>query len=125
MMTKDRKFHVTQCLLGLFLGGTVWCWSQDDPAPIPIAELDREEPVDFVKEIYPLLKQNCIACHGLDGAGNALIGAPRINDDIWLYGGDLDTLKTTLRQGHFGIMPAFDSRLDDFQIKLRVALLAR
>ena len=70
-------------------------------------------------------EQNCTACHGLDGAGNALIGAPRINDDIWLYGGDLDTLKTTLRQGHFGIMPAFDSRLDDFQIKLLVALLAR
>ena len=54
-----------------------------------------------------------------------IIGEPRINDDIWLYGGDLDTLKTTLRQGRFGIMPAFDARLDDFQIKLLVALLAR
>ena len=70
-------------------------------------------------------EQNCTAYHGLDGAGNALLGAPRINDDIWLYGGDLDTLKTTLRQGRFGIMPAFDARLDDFQIKLLVALLAR
>jgi cytochrome c oxidase cbb3-type subunit 3 len=70
-------------------------------------------------------EQNCTACYGLDGAGNVLLRAPRINDDIWLYGGDLDTLRTTLRQGRFGIMPAFDSRLDDFQIKLRVALLAR
>jgi len=70
-------------------------------------------------------EQNCTVCHGLDGAGNALFGAPRINDDIWLYGGDLDTLKTTLRQGRFGIMPAFDARLDNFQIKLLVALLAR
>lgn len=70
-------------------------------------------------------EQNCIACHGLDGAGNALLGAPRLSDDIWLYGGDLETLKTTLREGRIGIMPAFDSRLDDFQVKLLVALLAR
>ena len=69
--------------------------------------------------------QNCIACHGMDGTGNPLLGAPRINDDIWLYGGDLETLKTTLRQGRFGVMPAFDERLDDMQIKLLVALLAR
>jgi hypothetical protein len=33
--------------------------------------------------------------------------------------------KTTLRQGRFGIMSAFDARLDDFQIKLLVALPAR
>ena len=69
--------------------------------------------------------QNCIACHGADGAGNPLLGAPRINDDIWLYGGDLETLQTTLREGRFGIMPAFNDRLDDMQINLLVALLAR
>ena len=27
----------------------------------------------------------CIACHGPNGDGNALLGAPRLNDDIWLY----------------------------------------
>ncbi|MHA3771199.1 WD40 domain-containing protein [Verrucomicrobiota bacterium sgz303538] len=32
-------------------------------APIPVAELHRSEPVDFAREIYPLLKQNCLACH--------------------------------------------------------------
>ncbi len=41
-----------------------WSPAQDaDPAPIPIADLEREDPVDFVKEIYPLFKKNCIACH--------------------------------------------------------------
>ena len=69
--------------------------------------------------------QNCIACHGADGAGNPLLGAPRLSDDIWLYGGDLETIKTTLRSGRFGVMPAFADRLDDVQIQLLVALLAR
>ena len=31
--------------------------------PLAIAELQRETPVDFATEIYPLFKQNCIACH--------------------------------------------------------------
>ncbi len=69
--------------------------------------------------------QYCVACHGLEGDGNILLGAPRISDDIWLYGGDLETLKTTLREGRFGIMPAFGDRLDDLQIKLLLALLVR
>ncbi len=73
----------------------------------------------------PAYDQNCIACHGLDGAGNPLLGAPRISDDIWLYGGDLESIKTTVREGRFGVMPAFNERLDDLQIKLLVALLVR
>ncbi|MCG8414772.1 MAG: cytochrome-c oxidase, cbb3-type subunit III [Pseudomonadales bacterium] len=73
----------------------------------------------------PAYDQNCVACHGIDGAGNPLLGAPRITDDIWLYGGDLESIKTTVREGRFGIMPAFGERLDELQIKLLVALLAR
>ncbi len=98
-----------------------------------------EEGVDRVAEYVQLLgsdvaadhpgaaqyQQLCVACHGADGGGNTMLGAPRLNDDIWLYGGDLTAIKTTLREGRFGVMPAFDERLDDFQIKLLIALLAR
>ncbi|MGI9244149.1 MAG: c-type cytochrome domain-containing protein [Verrucomicrobiales bacterium] len=31
--------------------------------PLAIAEIAREEAVDFATEIYPVFKQNCIACH--------------------------------------------------------------
>ncbi len=31
--------------------------------PIQIADIKRDKPVDFASEIYPLLKQNCLACH--------------------------------------------------------------
>lgn len=70
-------------------------------------------------------EQMCAACHGADGAGNPMLGAPKLSDDIWLYGGSVETIKTTLRQGRYGVMPAFNQRLDDTQIKLMVALLAR
>jgi cytochrome c oxidase cbb3-type subunit 3 len=72
-----------------------------------------------------MYEQNCAACHGVDGAGNEMLGASRLSDDIWLYGGDFDTIRETLLYGRTGQMPAFDERLDDFQIRLLVALLAR
>src|SRR5207302_9704208 len=31
--------------------------------PIAIAKIDRKTPVDFEKEILPILKNNCLACH--------------------------------------------------------------
>src|SRR5688572_6535944 len=31
--------------------------------PIPIDRIDRRTPVDFEKEILPILKSNCLACH--------------------------------------------------------------
>jgi cytochrome c oxidase cbb3-type subunit 3 len=70
-------------------------------------------------------QQNCAACHGLDGVGNPLLGAPNIADDIWLYGGDIENIKASIAVGRKGIMPAFAERLDDAQIKLLVAMLAR
>ena len=32
--------------------------------------------------------ENCVACHGEDGTGMKELGAPALNDAIWLYGGD-------------------------------------
>lgn len=72
-----------------------------------------------------MYEQNCAACHGVDGAGNEMLGASRLNDDIWLYGGDFDSIRDTLLYGRTGEMPAFGERLDDFQIRLLVAWLSR
>jgi WD40 repeat protein len=32
-------------------------------AALPIADIKRDAPVEFAKEIYPVLKRNCLACH--------------------------------------------------------------
>ena len=67
--------------------------------------------------------QFCAACHGPDGTGNPLLGAPNLTDDIYLYGGNADAIRHSIAFGRNGQMPAFGERLDDTQIRLLVALL--
>ncbi|MCG3144696.1 MAG: Cbb3-type cytochrome c oxidase subunit CcoP [Gammaproteobacteria bacterium] len=64
----------------------------------------------------PTFKTNCVACHGPQGKGNPLLGAPNLTDDIWLYGGTLAAMETTIRDGRQGHMPAWSPRLSDDDI---------
>jgi cytochrome c oxidase cbb3-type subunit 3 len=63
----------------------------------------------------------CSACHAADGSGNPLLGAPPLNDDLWLYGGSRDAIATSISVGRLGVMPAFNERLDDTQIQMLTA----
>ena len=36
---------------------------QEVQLPIKVTEIKRDKPVDFATEIFPMIKQNCIACH--------------------------------------------------------------
>lgn len=63
----------------------------------------------------------CIACHGVDGSGNQALGSPRLNDDIWLYGGDPDSIRETLVNGRNGMMPNFKDTLSVDQRRLITA----
>ncbi len=67
--------------------------------------------------------QFCVACHGLSGEGNPALGAPRLDNDIWLYGGDLETLKDVIANGRQGHMPGQQGRLTPVQVKLLVGWL--
>ena len=69
--------------------------------------------------------QFCVACHGIDGAGQPLLGAPSLADDGYLYGGDAAALEHSISIGRNGVMPPFGDRLDDMQIRLLVAWLSR
>ncbi|GGY93497.1 cytochrome-c oxidase, cbb3-type subunit III [Novosphingobium colocasiae] len=42
-------------------------------------------------------KVNCVQCHGAGAAGSP--GFPNLNDDDWLWGGDLATIQQTLMHG--------------------------
>jgi cytochrome c oxidase cbb3-type subunit 3 len=68
-------------------------------------------------------QQLCMACHGADGGGNALLGAPALNDAAWTYGGDRAAVIESIAAGRNGVMPAFGNRLDATQIRLLAAWL--
>ena len=63
----------------------------------------------------------CIACHGPDGGGNQALGSPRLNDQIWLYGGDPKTIRETLTLGRNGNMPAHKDLLSEDRRRLIAA----
>lgn len=60
----------------------------------------------------------CAACHGVDGKGNALLGAPNLTAGIYIYGGDLETIEYTIRNGRYGVMPAQADLLGDARSRL-------
>lgn len=63
----------------------------------------------------------CIACHGVDGSGNQALGAPRLNDDIWLYGGEAEIIKKTVTEGRNGSMPVHKNLLSEDRRRLITA----
>ena len=41
--------------------------------PIPIAKISRSMPVDFEKDVLPILRKNCLACHNAKDADGELV----------------------------------------------------
>ena len=49
----------------LFIAAGAWAGEKRAAASVtPIAELKGHGPVDFAKEVQPILRKNCLACHG-------------------------------------------------------------
>ncbi|QHS10831.1 cytochrome-c oxidase, cbb3-type subunit III [Sinimarinibacterium sp. NLF-5-8] len=53
----------------------------------------------------------CGACHGAEGKGNPMMGAPNLTDRVWLYGGSFEAIEHSIREGRSGVMPAWNERL--------------
>lgn len=60
----------------------------------------------------------CAVCHGADGKGQQLMGAPDLTNNIWLYGGSREEITETLLNGRNGRMPGFADRLDDNRLHI-------
>ena len=52
-----------------------------------------------------LFASNCSVCHGSDAKG--AYGFPNLTDNDWLYGGEPETIKTTIMGGRQAAMPAW------------------
>lgn len=68
----------------------------------PVPELAEND--DAMKMGQRLFANNCATCHG--SAGRGALGFPNLTDDDWLYGGDPESILTTLHEGRNGNMPA-------------------
>ena len=78
----------------------------------------REHDAQKAAAGAPQYQTFCVSCHGPDGKGNALLGAPDLTNDIWLYGGDLVSIAETIRQGRNGMMPAHKDILGEQRSKI-------
>ena len=68
-----------------------------------------------------LFAENCAVCHGPAGEGGRQVGAPKLTDAIWLYGGDRASIAATVTQPRNGVMPRWGARLDPVTIKMLAA----
>jgi cytochrome c oxidase cbb3-type subunit 3 len=60
----------------------------------------------------------CVACHGTDGKGQKLFGAPDLTNEIWLYGNSKARIAHVIRHGRNGVMPAFKDRLGSDKVHI-------
>ncbi len=66
------------------------------------------------EEVY---LENCASCHGDEGLGDIYQGAPNLADAIWLYGGDTETLTETVTYSRYGVMPPWQDRLSEAEVR--------
>jgi cytochrome c oxidase cbb3-type subunit 3 len=78
---------------------------------------------DLVKAGEASYAAQCAACHGPQGKGNMQIGAPDLTDDNWLYGGRMEDIITSIREGRSGVMPGWSERLREEEIRILTAWL--
>lgn len=64
---------------------------------------------------------NCAACHGAQGEGSREVGAPRLNDAIWLRGSSREDLRQQILTPRMGVMPRWNNRLDPVTIRMLAA----
>lgn len=64
-----------------------------------------------------LFTANCASCHGDRGQGGQEVGAPKLNDALWLYGGTKQEIARQIADPRHGIMPTWENRLSEDTIR--------
>ncbi len=71
----------------------------------------KAEDITAANRAAQLFQDNCSSCHGTDGKGDLLQGAPNLTDAEWLYGGTAEYIYETIYGGRQGVMPNWNERL--------------
>ena len=78
----------------------------------------KEVPSAKIEAGKAVFAANCVSCHGDNAKGNAELGAPDLTDRFWIYGGDAESVSTTVWSGRQGHMPSWDGRLSPLDRKI-------
>lgn len=89
-----------------------------DTAEFVLSLTGRSTDAAAVTRGEALYAENCASCHSDRGEGNRDLGAPRLNDRIWLYGGDKAAVMHSIAYSRAGVMPSWQGRLDPAMINM-------
>ncbi len=70
-----------------------------------------------------IFNTNCAMCHGAEGKGNVMFGAPNLTDEIWLYGGSQKKIMESINAGRNGVMPAHKEFLGEAKVHILTAYI--
>lgn len=65
-----------------------------------------------------VFNERCSACHQEGGVGMKDLGAPALNNELWLYKGGKDGVLAQVTNPKHGSMPTWAGRLDESTIKM-------
>ena len=78
-------------------------------AAMPVEEVAKDPQA--LKMGSRLFASNCSVCHGSDAKG--AFGFPNLTDNDWRWGGEPETIKTSIMGGRHGVMPAWAEVIGD------------
>ncbi|MBN9315232.1 MAG: cytochrome-c oxidase, cbb3-type subunit III [Devosia sp.] len=90
---------------------------QIDVVARQVASLSGIKGGEATAEGAQLFADNCASCHGTNGEGMIALGGPSLNDQVWLYQGTLDAIRSQIQQPRHGVMPAWGTRLGETAVK--------
>lgn len=68
-----------------------------------------------------LFQTNCVACHGAEAQGMAMLGAPNLTDNNWLWGSSEAAIIDIVTNGRMNRMPGFGDFLGEDKVHLLTA----
>ena len=73
-----------------------------------VSKTESSATIDAGRSVF---QTNCTLCHGEDAKGKMEVGAPNLTDKFWIYGGDVQSVWTSIWRGRQGHMPTWEGRL--------------
>ncbi|CAH2599704.1 Cbb3-type cytochrome c oxidase subunit CcoP [Rhodovastum atsumiense] len=64
-----------------------------------------------------LYAENCAVCHGANGEGSRMMGAPPLKSAVHLFAGTREAVVAQVTSPKMGVMPNWNTRLDEATIK--------